>query len=456
MKRISLLILLSVFIFNGCKKKSDKPNMTIPAISTSAISSITASKASGGGSVSSDGNSAITGSGLCWSKSNTTPTLSDNKAVAAITNGSFSIELTDLQSNTTYYVRAYATNAIGTAYGQVISFSTVPNLGPVASTPAISGIPKTDATLTLTYVYSDPDNDPEGVTVFQWYRANTTDGAGEIAILGATGKTYVVQESDLGKYVRAGVRPKATLGLYDGSEVKSAFTGVISVGTDITFMYNGKLVTYGIIVSETTGRKWLDRNLGAANLPENVRDVVNFGDLFQFGRSADGHQLTSWFRENNNTTGQAINGTTSKIAPFAYSNTDQPGHSKFIVAESYDDNMEPGDWRKPQNNLLWQLPANVNNPCPTGWHVPTVDEFKAEDLKGINDGFRKFKFTANGFRNLSGYLYDPYRLSYWTSTVAPISGTSLTSAFSFEFYDDIGREVHSPRATAFPVRCIKN
>jgi hypothetical protein len=456
MKRISLLILLSVFIFNGCKKKSDEPNITIPVVSTSAISSITTSKASGGGSVSNDGNSAITGSGLCWSKSNTTPTLSDNKAEAAITNSSFSIELTGLESNTTYYVRAYATNAIGTAYGQVISFSTVANLGPVASTPAISGNSKTNAVLTLTYVYSDPDNDPEGVTTFQWYRANTSAGAGESAIPGATEKTYVVQESDLGKYIRAGVAPKATLGLTTGSEVKSAFTGVIGVGNDVTFIYNGRYVTYGVITSQTTERKWMDRNLGAPNKPTHVMDIENYGDLFQWGRAADGHQVTAWPLANGGT-GKDVNGMTSAVAPYAYSNTDDPGTSKFIFVLMNDPDEGAMDWRKPQNNNLWQLPDNKNNPCPKGWHVPTADEFNAERFITIFDAFDKMNFTSSGTRSPAGfYLTGSLNSSpYWTSTIAD-ENTQRVRSYAFTFNMYVNSLTPTIRSAGIPVRCIKN
>jgi uncharacterized protein (TIGR02145 family) len=453
MKRNSLLILLSLLIFSSCKKKSEE-HITIPVIHTSAINNITTSKASSGGSVSSDGGSVITVAGMCWSKTNSTPSISDNKAVATVTSGSFSVELTGLESNTTYYVRAYATNSEGTGYGLVISFSTAPNLGPVASAPSISGIHKTNAILTLAYVYSDPENDPEGASTFQWYRANTPTGAGETAITGATEEIYVVQEADLGKYISAGVTPKATSGLATGNKVKCAYTGVIGVGTDVTFTYNGKLVTYGILTSERTGKKWLDRNLGAPNVPVDETDFANFGDLFQWGRAADGHQTVSWTSQFEDI-GIGVNGRTSIAEPFAYSNTDDPGTSKFIFVP-YD--VEPMDWRMPQNNNLWQLPVNKNNPCPAGWHVPTADEFKAEGFTSIYDGFEKLKITASGARQTVGaFVYGAiYKSRYWTSTAAEDQQKKTTQAYAFEFLQYSTTATSNARASGFPVRCIRN
>lgn len=96
-----------------------------PILTTNSITGITATGAVSGGNISSNGGTAVTARGVVWSTS-TNPTLSSN--TGSTTNGtgsgSFSSSLISLSQNTTYYVRAYATNTMGTAYGNEVSFTT--------------------------------------------------------------------------------------------------------------------------------------------------------------------------------------------------------------------------------------------------------------------------------------------------------------------------------------------
>lgn len=95
----------------------------IPVISTKSVDSIDIITANCGGNIISDGGSAITSRGVCWS-TQTNPTTTDNKTVDGSGIGNFSSKLTNLAPNTTYYVRAYTTNAIGTQYANETSFTT--------------------------------------------------------------------------------------------------------------------------------------------------------------------------------------------------------------------------------------------------------------------------------------------------------------------------------------------
>ena len=119
--------------------------VTLPSISTSSISSITTSSASGGGNVTSDGGGSVTSRGVCWSSSTSTPTTSSSSTSSGSGIGSFSSSLTGLSSNTTYYVRAYAINSAGTAYGSVVSFRTSTVSLPTISTNSISSITTSSA-----------------------------------------------------------------------------------------------------------------------------------------------------------------------------------------------------------------------------------------------------------------------------------------------------------------------
>ncbi|SDE14890.1 beta strand repeat-containing protein, partial [Aquimonas voraii] len=100
-------------------------SQTAPTVSsTTAASAIAADSASSGGNVSSDGGAAITQRGVAYATT-TNPTTSNSVVTAAGTTGAFSSSLTGLSPNTTYYARAFATNAVGTSYGNQISFTTL-------------------------------------------------------------------------------------------------------------------------------------------------------------------------------------------------------------------------------------------------------------------------------------------------------------------------------------------
>lgn len=90
---------------------------------TTAAASIAGTTATSGGNVTNDGGSTVSARGICWSNTSN-PTTANSKTTESGTTGSFSSNLTGLNVSTTYYVRAYATNAVGTAYGSEISFTT--------------------------------------------------------------------------------------------------------------------------------------------------------------------------------------------------------------------------------------------------------------------------------------------------------------------------------------------
>lgn len=98
----------------------------LPTITTTAATSITTTSASSGGSIASDGGASVTSRGVCWSSTSSSPTIAlSTKTSNGLGSGSFSSSITGLNAATTYYIRAYATNSAGTAYGSVITFTTI-------------------------------------------------------------------------------------------------------------------------------------------------------------------------------------------------------------------------------------------------------------------------------------------------------------------------------------------
>lgn len=141
-------IVFGITLFNlvGCKNDEGvaAPKQEVPVLTTVAITSVTPNSAVSGGNISSDGGSAITARGVCWS-TNPTPVIADNKTSNGTGTGSFVSNLTGLTENTTYYVRAYATNSAGTGYGNAVSFiarqtyfnQTLPGETPVLFAPQV-------------------------------------------------------------------------------------------------------------------------------------------------------------------------------------------------------------------------------------------------------------------------------------------------------------------------------
>ena len=188
------------------------------------------------------------------------------------------------------------------------------------------------------------------------------------------------------------------------------------------------------VTNPTTGKTWMDRNLGASRAAISSNDAQAYGDLYQWGRRADGHQCRT-------------SSTTSSL-----SSTDQPGHGNFITSNS----GANWDWRSPQNTNLWQGVNGINNPCPSGYRLPTEAELNSERLSwSSNNAAGAFasplKLPMAIYRLLgNGSLHNGVTLGYyWSSTVGNTYSSSLH--FSSDAY-----VLNGNRADGYSVRCLKD
>jgi hypothetical protein len=190
------------------------------------------------------------------------------------------------------------------------------------------------------------------------------------------------------------------------------------------------------VTNPTTGKTWMDRNLGASRAATSSTDSQAYGDLYQWGRRSDGHQCRN-------------SATTSTL-----SSTDQPSQGSFILT-----NGSPNDWRSPQNNTRWQGVNGVNNPCPSGYRIPTVAEFDAERLSWSSNNAAgaiasPLKLPMAGRRVFNTGSIDPGSPSgfYWTS------GVSLPYCQDLVFSATSALPASNLQWISFgdAVRCIKN
>jgi len=188
------------------------------------------------------------------------------------------------------------------------------------------------------------------------------------------------------------------------------------------------------VLNPITGNIWMDRNLGAGRAATRSTDTEAYGDLYQWGRGTDGHE------KRNSVTTRTL------------SNSNTLGHSNFILPTS------DADWRSPQNDNLWQGVNGTNNPCPSGYRLPTEAEWNAERLSwGSNDRNGAYasplKLPVAGYRDITnGSLgHVGSRSGYWSSTVDGINSRCL----HFSSSSDASMRSFF-RAFGLSVRCLKD
>lgn len=208
MKLIFLLsaTILMFLLFYSCEKKA-----TIPVVTTTSVREITTTTAVSGGEITDDGGAAIITKGICWNTSDN-PTLENNKTTENLNSASFTSYLSQLTPGTSFFVRAYATNNAGTAYGTSVSFktlgdkplSTASNASEILTTSAtLSGIVNPNSlTATVSFEYGLTTSYGSSVSASQSPLSGGSDVNVSVSLTGINpGKTYhfrIKSENSLG------------------------------------------------------------------------------------------------------------------------------------------------------------------------------------------------------------------------------------------------------------------
>lgn len=292
--------------------------------------------------------------------------------------------------------------------------------------------------LTAHKVYTENGAGSEVSSTYKWYRANNKNGTGKTEISGETASNYTITASDVDKWI----------GVEISSTASNSQVGVSAIEwIPAQFTFNGK--TYAATRGSYDGPDantigdyiWLDRNLGANQVATAFDDFNAFGDWYQWGRLADGHEAVTWTGILNST----VSGTTA-----TQSTTDVPGNNLFISGVN--------NWRNPVNNTLWNAPNYVNSPAPAGFKVPEYTIFANESTtfptQNMNGGFNsRLKLTAAGRRNTANALFERGASGYYKT--ASVTSATSTNGVVFSLTDVTLNTFNAKaQSEASSVRCV--
>ncbi|MBN2777356.1 MAG: PKD domain-containing protein [Bacteroidales bacterium] len=436
-----LFALLLLGLFTSCKKEN------LPTLTTISVSKITDNSADCGGNITSDGNSDITSRGVVWSETSS-PTVENHDGISSDGNGvgTYKSELADLKPETKYYVRAYASNNAGVAYGNEISFTTVSDSLPVAD----STVPVADFTASETSL-------SEGGTVNFTDVSTNNPSSWEWSFPGGNPSSSSQQNPSVtynvpGNYT---VTLIATNSKGSDTQIKTDYIRITTNGVPCTdmpsFIDSRDGTVYPTV--QIGNQCWMAKNL--AYLPSVTEPE----------------------------TGSV---STAHFYVYDYYGTDveaaktKNNYSTYGVLYNWSAAMD-GQASSTTN------PSGVRGICPEGWHLPSDDEWKELEIslgmtqtvadamawRGTSEGsemagnellwsdgllenslgFRESGFTSlpGGCRNYNGFVRYGIDGNWWSAT--ELNDASAWHRSIYHNYSSVYRNVNY-KELGYSVRCL--
>ena len=429
-----LLAVFLVLIVTSCEVDKEENK---PVVATNEVTAIKSTEALCGGVITSDGGFTITSCGVCWS-TDSIPTINDNKTTDSIGAGCFTSQISGLQPKSNYYVRAYATNSEGTGYGMAMAFETYG--AAVLTTAEVTEISYTTAVCG---------------------GAITSDGGQTITVRGvcwSTSPDSVELESASGFTVNG-----SGVGTFE-SKLTNLSPGinyyVRAYATNSIETYYGNINSF-----ETT------------TLPENSFIDSRDGNVYKY--VTIGSQV--WMAENLRYLPEVVgsdtgSNTTPYFYVYGYDGTDV---AEVKVSINFTIYGVLYNWPAAMSGSVSSTsnPSDVQGICPSGWHLPSDDEWLqlCDYLGGDSIAGGKLKedgitywdspnkdatnetgFTAlpGGYRNNSGNfgVIGNYG-SWWSSSELSTNYANYRFLLYNSFYlntNNINKEI------GFSVRCVRD
>ena len=404
----------------SCKKEASK---VIPAVTLASVTNITATTAATGGNVTSDGGSEVTARGVCWSIS-TGPTTAADKTTDGTGPGNFSSSITGLTPGALYNIRAYAVNAVGTAYSSSTTFSALASI-PVLTTNSLSAVTTTSGTSGGNI----PNDGGAAITArgVCWNTSaspttgnnKTTDGTG----IGAFTSSITGLTANTTYYVRAYATNSAGTSYGDEAVLKTFTATVTDIDGNVYYT-----VTIGTQVWMAGNLKTIKYNDGT-EIPQ-VTDNAAWAALLTPGYC--------WFNND------AANNKATYGALYNY----------YVVdpASNGGKNVCPAGWHVPTNAEWTTLTTYLNGEAGAGgkiketgtahWQTPNTGATNETGFTALPAGGRGYDFNLSGTGT-----------NFWTSTEYE-AHTGWERFLSFS-NSNVHTEYYG-KTNGISIRCLKN
>ena len=426
--------------------------MSLPTVTTVGVTDITDNSAVSGGVIVDDGGGDIIAKGVVWSRSGN-PTVEDSfKTEDGNGVDSFTSYLTDLTSGRTYYVRAYATNLVGTSYGEELQFTVAGELQAIhlqAANCFIISSPK---------VYS-----------FKTVKGNSSESVGSVFSAEVLWESYGTSETPVVGSLVSSVSAQGDMIVFEVPEPYREGNAVIAAkdatGTILWSWHIWLTDQPQEQIYNNNAGTMMDRNLGATSATPG--DVGALGLLYQWGRKdpfLGSSSISSDTEARSTITWPSPVSSDSSHGTIEYAIS----HPKTFIKWNYSND----DWyytgSSSTDDTRWQSDKTIYDPCPSGWRVPDggcngvwnvagfSDTTSDDTNKGISFSISSPSTTwypASGFRSGDdGALYDVgYYDDYWS--VTPYGTDAYTLFFNID--GNVYPTKYSYRPYGYPVRCFK-
>ena len=433
----------------------------LPAVTTASVTDITDVSAVSGGNITDDGGDEITARGVVWGKTQDLTVENDAKSSDGKGTGKYTSSITGLRYETVYYVRAYATNSAGTAYGEALKFTTgaldINNVTDLAAAGTAN-----------CYIVSE-----SGVYKFPTVKGNSSESVGSVSsaeVLWETFGTSTVPE--VGDLVASVAYKYGQIILEIASSFKEGNAVVAAKSSDGTILWSWHIWLTDQPEEQVyynNAGTMMDRNLGATSATPG--DVGALGLLYQWGRK-DPFLGSSSISESIET--KSTGTWPSAVSASAGNGTvDYATANPMTFIEGTDSSEY--DWHySSRNNDLWKSSKTIYDPCPVGWRVPdggdkgvwakaygsswyfedypydSTDE--GMNFSGIFGSASIIWYPASGARLNSGWINDVGNIGfYWSSSYEEDEACELSFITEGTVHPSgsIGRYIE------MSVRCLK-